>query len=192
MRHIILIGLLTLVSGTASVPGVGGRAAAVPARARVVALQDWNARGANARGQAGFPDVPPWHWAHDGVQKGQDAGILLGYPATAPELVENAVSQVYDGFAHAGTGAARAWVERFTYNRPANWPLPLQRSRIVRFALRDMRTVPHGDTATATFTAAVTTRQGQDASKMRVTLRREGEDWQVDYASLAAGSALFR
>jgi hypothetical protein len=169
MRRIILIGLLTLVSGTASVPGVGGRAAA-----------------------AGFPDVPPWHWAHDGVQKGQDAGILLGYPATAPELVENAVAQVYDGFAHAGAGAAQAWVERFTYNRPANWPQPLQASRIVRFALREMRTAIHGNTATATFTAAVTARQGQDVSKMRVTLRREGEDWQVDYASLAAGSALFR
>ena len=55
-----------------------------------------------------------------------------------------------------------------------------------------MRTAVQGDMATATFTAAVATRQGQDATKMRVTLRREGEDWQVDYASLAAGSALFR
>lgn len=169
MRHIILIGLLTLVPVTASVPGAGGRAAA-----------------------AGFPDVPPWHWAHDGVQKAQDAGTLLGYPGTAPELVENAVAQVYDGFAHAGAAAAQNWVERFTYNRPANWPHPLQPSRIVRFALRDMRTAVHGDTATTTFTAAVTTRQGQDVTKMRVTLRREGEDWRVDYASLAAGSTLFR
>ncbi len=161
--------LLWLVAGTAVVPGVGGRAAA-----------------------AAFPDVPPWHWAHDGVQKGQDTGIFVGYPATAPELVENAVAQVYDGFAHAGAAAAQTWVERFTYNRPANWPQPLQASRIVRFALRDVRASVRGDTATATFTAAVATRRGQDVTKVRVTLRREGEDWQVDYASLAAGSALFR
>ncbi len=169
MKRVVLIGVLILVSGTASVPVAGSRAAA-----------------------AGFPDMPPWHWAHDGVQKGQDAGIIVGYPATAPELVENAVFQVYDGFAHAGGAAAQTWVERFTFNRPANWPQPLQPSRVVRFALRDMRSAVRGDTATATFTAAVTTRQGTDTARMRVTLRREGEDWQVDYASLAAGSALFR
>lgn len=168
MRRIILIGSLTLVAGAASLAGVGGRAAAA------------------------FPDVPPWHWAHEGVRRGQDAGILIGYPAAAPELVQNAVFQVYDGFAHAGATAAQAWVERFTYNRPANWPQPLQRSRIVRFALRDLRTAHNTDTATATFTAAVTTPQGQDVARMRVMLRRAGEDWQVDYASLAAASALFR
>src|SRR5262249_27973981 len=117
MGRIILIGLLTLVAGAAPLPRVGGRAAA-PA----------------------FPDVPRWHWAHEGVQRGQDAGILRGYPAAAPELVQNAVFQIYDGFAHAGATAAQAWVERFTYNRPANWPQPLQRSRIMRFALRDLRT----------------------------------------------------
>ncbi len=169
MRRVILIGLLTLAAGAVSLPGEGGRAAA-----------------------AAFPDVPPWHWAHDGVQKGQDAGILIGYPAPAPELVQNSVFQVYDGFAHGGAATAQAWVERFTYNRPATWPQPLQQSRIVRFALRDLRAALNNDTATATFTATVTTRQGQDVARMRVALRRSGEDWQVDYASLAAGSALFR
>ncbi len=169
MRRAILIALLTVAEGTASLAGVGGGAAT-----------------------AGFPDVPPWHWAHDGVQKSQDAGILIGYPAIAPQLVENAVFQIYDGFAHAGEAAAQTWVERFTYDRPANWPQPLQQSRIVRFALRDVRVVVHNDTATATFAAAVTTRQGPDVTTMRVALRRAGRDWQVDYASLAAGSALFR
>ena len=192
MKRVVLIGLLAFAAGTASLPGVGACAAAVPAHARVVAWQDLNARGEHARAQAAFPDVPPWHWAHDGVQKGQDAGILLGYPATAPQLVENAVFQVYDGFAHAGAPAAQTWVERFTYNRPASWPQPLQQSRVVRFALRDVRAAVQNDSATATFTAAVTTRQGQEMTKMRVALRRTGDDWQVDYASLAAGSAIFR
>jgi hypothetical protein len=139
-----------------------------------------------------FPDVPPWHWAHDAVQKSQDTGILIGYPASDTERVENALVQVYDGFAHAGAAGAQAWVERFTYNRPANWPRSLQQSRIVRFALRDMRVVVNSDTATATFAAVVATPQGKSVTPMRVTLRRGGQDWQVDYAGLAAGNALFR
>jgi hypothetical protein len=170
MNRVILIGLLAFAAGAASLPGVGGRAAAA----------------------AAFPDVPPWHWAHDGVQKDQDAGILIGFPATAPELVQNAVFQVYDGFAHAGAASAQAWVERFTYNRPASWPQPLVQSRIVQVALQDPSAAVSNDTATARFTAVVTTRQGRDVARMRVALRRAGGDWQVDYASLAAGSALFR
>lgn len=168
-RVILIVGLLALAAGAASLLSVGDLAAAAP-----------------------FPDVPPWHWAHDGVQKDQDARILIGYPASASELVQNAVFQVYDGFAHGNAAAAQSWVERFTYNRPANWPQPLQQSRIVRFALRDLRVSLNNDTAAATFAAAVTTRQGQETVRMRVALRRAGEDWQVDYASLAAGSALFR
>lgn len=173
MRYVALIGLLAVAAGTISLPGAAGRAAA-------------------AGVLAGFPDVPPWHWAHDGVQKGQDAGILIGYPATAAELVYNAVLQVYDGFAHAGAAGAQAWVERFTYNRPASWPQPLQQSRIVQFALRDVRTTVHDDMATVTFAAAVETLRGQAVAKMRVTLRRASDGWQVDYGSLAAGSPLFR
>jgi len=169
MRRVILIGLLTIAAGATSLVGAGGAAQT-----------------------ATFPDVPPWHWAHDGVQKSQDAGVLIGYPTPTAQLVENAVFQVYDGFAHADAAAAQAWVERFTYNRPANWPQPLRRSRIAQFALRDVRVVVHNDTATATFVAGVVTRQGQDVTKMRVALRRAGQDWQVDYASLAAGSAAFR
>lgn len=168
MRHVPLIGVLAVAAATTWLSGTSRSAAAV------------------------FPDVPPWHWAHDGVQKDQDAGILIGYPATPAELVENAVFQVYNGFAHAGASGAQAWVERFTYNRPATWPRPLQQSGIAQFALRDVRVAVHESTATATFTAAVTTRRGQEVTKMRVALRRTGEDWQVDYAGLAAGSALFR
>ena len=140
---------------------------------------------------APFPDVPPWHWAHDAVQKGQDAGIVIGYPASPSQLVENSLFQVYDAFAHAGQAGAQAWAERFTYNRPAGWPQPLERSQLTQFVLRNVRVAVRDDTATATFTAAVMTRRGPAVANMRVVLRRAGDDWQVDYAGLAAGSALF-
>lgn len=168
MRRVLLIGCLAIAAATVCLSGTGRSAAAA------------------------FPDVPPWHWAHDGVQKVQDAGIVIGYPAAPAELVENAVFQIYNGFAHAGASGAQAWVERFTYNRPAAWPQPLRQSGIFQFALRDMRAAVHDSTASAAFIAAVTTRRGQEVTKMRVALRRTGDDWQVDYASLAAGSALFR
>jgi len=148
---------------------------------------------AGAVGSGGSPDVPPWHWASDAVTKDQGAGLVVGYPTAPAELAQNAITQVYDGFAHAGAKGAQEWVERFTYNRPASWPAPLARSEFGQATLSGMRVAVHDDTATAAFTAAVTTRQGRTVTtSMRVELRHIGGDWQVDYAGLAQGSALFR
>jgi len=141
----------------------------------------------------GFPDVPPWHWASDAVMKDQGAGVIVGYPAAPADLVQNAIAQLYDGFAHAGATGAQAWVERFSYNRPATWPAPLARSEFAQVTLSGMRVAVHDDTATAVFTAAVTTRRGPTVTTpMRVELRYNGADWQVDYAGLASGSSFFR
>jgi hypothetical protein len=140
-----------------------------------------------------FPDVPPWHWAHDAVQQDQDAGLFVGYPSTPAELAANSVMQVYDGFAHASAPGAQEWVERFTYNRPSGWPAPLQRSQVRRFTLSGMAVTVSQDAGTAAFAAAVTMRDGRTATtSMRVPVRFNGQDWQVDYAALAAASAIFR
>jgi hypothetical protein len=147
---------------------------------------------AAAAGSTPFPDVPPWHWASDAVIVDQGAGLLVGYPAAPVELAQNTIAQVYDGFAHSGARGAQAWVERFTYNRPASWPAPLQRSEIAQFTLNGMRLSVRDDTATAVFVAAVTTRQGRAVTTpMRVELRFDGQDWQVDYAGLASESSFF-
>src|SRR5207245_9368888 len=127
-----------------------------------------------------FPDVPPWHWAYDSLTKVHDAGIVIGYPAAPGALVETSITQVYDAFAHAAAPGAQAWAERFTYNRPADWPAPFLRARLTGFSLSRMRPVITGETAVATFDATVTTRDGRSLSApMRVQLRRTGEDWQV-------------
>jgi hypothetical protein len=142
---------------------------------------------------AGFPDVPPWHWAYDAVTRDQDAGVIVGYPASPGALIENAVTQVYDGFAHASATGAQAWVERFSYNLPQDWPSPFQRSQIVAFSFTGMRVSTNGNTAEAAFTTIVGTRGGQaSTARMRVGLHFNGLDWQVDYAALARASALFR
>jgi len=140
-----------------------------------------------------FPDVPPWHWAYNGIEKDRAAGLFEGYPAGPIELAANAVTQVYDGFVHSGAAGAQTWVERFTFNRPPTWPEPLQRSQILRFSLTGMRVRAGGDTAVVTFTATVTTRRAQTVTTpMRAALRYDGQNWQVDFASLASGSSLFR
>ena len=142
---------------------------------------------------APFPDVPPWHWGYDSVQKAHEAGIILGYPSAPGALAENSLVQVYDAFAHASAPGAQQWAERFTYNRPADWPAPLARAQVAAFSLTRLHAVVSGETAVATFTATVTTRGGRTISTpMRVPLRRDGEDWQADYARLAQGSPLFR
>ena len=150
--------------------------------------------GAAARPPAPpFPDVPPWHWAYQGLVSDARAGLLVGYPAAPAELVGNAITQVYDGFAHAHAPEARAWVERFTFNRPADWPGPLERSQVIAFSIRGVTPRIAGDAATASFTAQVTMGTGQIASTpMHITLRRIDRDWKIDYATLAGGSALFR
>ena len=148
---------------------------------------------APASAAAPFPDVPPWHWAHDSVQFDQAAGLVVGYPASPAELAANAVRQVYEGFAHAGSPGAQEWIERFTFNRPPGWPAPLTRAQLLRVALSGMAVVVRQDASTATFTAAVTMRDGRSTTApMRVGMRFNGQDWQVDYADLAAASPMFR
>lgn len=142
---------------------------------------------------APFPDVPPWHWAYQGLVRDAQAGLLVGYPTAAAQLVENTLTQVYDGFVHSRAPEARTWVERFTYNRPASWPRPLERSSLARFSLTGVTPAIAGDAATAAFNAQVTTRTGETTTaRMRVGLRLLDGDWKIDYATLERGSALFR
>jgi len=142
---------------------------------------------------APFPDVPPWHWAYDAVTRIHDAGLVQGYPSSPTELIETSITQVYDGFAHAAAPGAQEWVERFTYDRSAAWPAPFRRGEVAAFLLTGIRPTVNGDTAVATFHASVTLRGGSEQSaSMRVALRFNGDDWQVDYATLAQASPLFR
>lgn len=140
-----------------------------------------------------FPDVPPWHWAYQGLASDARAGLFVGYPASPADLVANSLTQVFDGFAHARTPEARAWVERFTYNRPASWPQPFERSTVARFSLGGVASTIAGDATTATFRATITTVAGRTTvTPMRAGLRLIDGDWKVDYATLAEGSTLFR
>lgn len=149
--------------------------------------------GGAAATAAPFPDVPPWHWAYDAITKDQAAGLIIGYPAPPTELIENSLTQVYDSFVHSGAKGAQGWAERFTYNRPASWPAPLTHSVIAAFLFSGMQVAVSGGTATAQFSATVTTRDGKTAtSPMRVQLRLNGQDWQVDYSTLSANSPAFR
>lgn len=146
-----------------------------------------------AAGAASFPDVPPWHWAYDAITRDAAAGLIVGYPVAPAELIENSLTQVYDGFVHSGARGAQGWVERFTYNRPADWPAPFARAQVAAFLLSGMRIAISGDVATAQFSAAVTSRDGKTStSQMRVQLRHNTPDWQVDYATLSAAGPVFR
>ena len=104
------------------------------------------------------------------------------------------MTQVYDGFVHAAATGAQAWVERFTYNRPADWPAPLRRAQIVAFDLAEMHIVVQGDAATATFIANVRPHPGAVAitRPIHAQLRYNGQGWQVDYATLASADPTFR
>jgi len=150
--------------------------------------------GAAARGQAPSPfvDVPPWHWAFDAVQQGASVGIFTGYPTADRELVANAVTQTYEAFTHPAHAAAQAWAEWFVFNTPAEWPRPLQRSRLVRFALSDLGVRVNGGGAVTTFTATVTVRANGGTSIIRSPVEARAEKdaagrWRIDYASLASG-----
>ena len=136
-----------------------------------------------------FPDVPPWHWAYDSLIQVRDAGIVIGYPAAPGELIEISITQAYDAFTHTGARGAQAWAERFTYNRPADWPAPFLRAHLTGFSLSRLQTRVSGEVASAVFDATVTTRDGRSLSApMRVQLRLRDGDWQVDYATLRAGA----
>lgn len=136
-------------------------------------------------------DVPPWNWAYQAVVFDQGQGLVNGYPAGPKALAANSIAQVYAGLAHADAAGAQAWIERFTYDRPADWPAPLERSTLASFSFEDMRIALAGTRATAAFTARLTTRAGMRISKkVRVPLRLKGSVWQVDYTDLAARSSL--
>lgn len=147
-----------------------------------------------------FDDVPPWHWAFDGVQKAATARVVIGYPRTDREAAINAVTQVYEAFANPTHPSARSWAERFVTNVPQAWPVPLQRSSLQTFRLEAVRAVIAGDRGTVSFAAAIAQRPTgggpavESRARMRVEVQRDGEGrWRVNYADLAAGQpAVFR
>lgn len=147
---------------------------------------------ASAQG-SGFDDVPPWHWAFDAVQRLGTAGIFVGYPTDERERALNAVTQVYDAFAHATHRAASVWAERFLVNLPANWPQPLERSTLVTFRLENPRIDTSGGTMVVSYVALVSLRSsaGRVASSraaVRAELQRDADGrLRVNYTSLAAG-----
>src|SRR2546427_6203580 len=145
-----------------------------------------------AQGPSAFVDVPPWHWAFEAVQQGATAGIFSGYPTDDSELVANALVQVYEAFAHAGHPGAQGWAEWFLTNTPSQWPQPLQRSRLLTFALEDVRVRVSGDHARATFVAAVTVGTGGGQSTLPSPIPAQAEKdgarhWRIDYTAPAAG-----
>lgn len=150
------------------------------------------ALGTGARAQSTFVDVAPWHWAFDAVQQGASLGIFAGYPTNDLEHVANAVTQVYEAFAHAGHPAAQGWAERFLINTPAGWPEPLRRSRLARFTLGELGVRVAGDQAVATFVAAATVRVNGGTSTIRSpmqlrVLKDDAGHWRIDYTTLTAG-----
>lgn len=164
----------------------------------VLALVGLTSAAAFGQTPSAFVDVPPWHWAFDAVQQGAAAGIFTGYPTSDQELVANALLQVYDAFAHAGHPSARGWAEWFLINTPSGWPQPLQRSRLVRYALENVQVRVSGDRATVTFVAAVAVRTDGEVSSARTAAEAQAEKtgsghWRIDYATLVSGQPqLFR
>lgn len=151
-----------------------------------------------AQAPSPFVDVPPWHWAFDAVQQGAAEGIFTGYPTNDRDLVANALLQIYEAFAHPGHPSAQEWAEWFLTNTPSGWPQPLQRSRLVRYALENVQVRVSGDRATVTFVAAVTVRADGGPSSVRVPVETRAEKdgsghWRIDYATLASAQPqLFR
>lgn len=138
-----------------------------------------------------FIDVAPWHWASDAIERGAAGGVFKGYTADDRERAANAVTQVYDAFAHASHPRAREWAERFLTNLPATWAAPMERSRVVSFSLENVRVEIRGDRGIVTYMATVGQQQpGPSATRtpMRVEVRKNGEGaWRVNYADLATG-----
>jgi hypothetical protein len=150
----------------------------------------WVPAPTQAQAPSPFVDVPPWHWAFDGIQQGVEAGIFTGYPTSDSEHVANALAQVYEAFAHPGHPAAQAWAEWFLTNTPEAWPQPLRSSRLVRFTLEGVRVRVQGDRAAATGVVIATLRRDGGTATDRATLGVEaakdrGGRWRIDYASLA-------
>jgi len=142
-----------------------------------------------------FEDVPPWHWAFAAVRSLAERGVVQGFPKNHPELAGNAVTQVYEAFAHATHTSARGWAESFLTNLPSDWPRPLERSRVTGYCITDREVRLQGARGTVTYLAVVNLR-GANAVSGRVTVtvvRDEAGRWRVDYATLAAAQpAIFR
>lgn len=142
-----------------------------------------------------FEDVPPWHWAFEAVRSLAEKGVVQGFPKNHPELAGNAVTQVYEAFAHATHTSARGWAESFLTNLPPDWPQPLERSRVTGYGITDREVRLQGARGTVTYLAVVNLRGAQAVSgPVTVTVVRDAAGrWRVDYATLAAGQpAIFR
>ncbi|HXF82120.1 MAG TPA: S-layer homology domain-containing protein [bacterium] len=141
-----------------------------------------------------FEDVPPWHWAFDAVAQLARAGIIQGYPRDDRELARNALTQVYDAFAHPSHPAARAWAEAFLTNLPAPWPAPLERSVLTAYRLSVQQVRLRGTRGAVDVLAVAVLRGGTLRTRFTAAVvRDEGGRWRVDYASLAAAQPqLFR
>ncbi len=152
------------------------------------------AAGASAQGQegpVGFDDVPPWHWAYDSLQRLGAAGIMIGYPTSDRDRAINAVTQIYDAFAHAAHPDARFWAERFLITLPPTWPQPLQRSSLLSFRLENalVESVPQGAVVSLVATVTLRTPGGTASSRVavRAELRRDPDGrLRVSYATLVA------
>ncbi len=159
-----------------------------------------SAPGIPAAAQEGgaFDDVPPWHWAYDAVQRLGAVGIMVGYPRTDRDRALNALTQIYDAFAHAAHPAARAWAERFLANLPANWPQPLARSPLLSFRLETGRVEAGAQGFVVSAIAAVTAPAAGELAGSRTAVRVEVQRdpdgrLRVNYATLAASQPqLFR
>lgn len=143
-------------------------------------------------------DVPPWHWAHDAVDKLVAAGIIVGFPPNDRDLTINAVTQVYDAFVHASHPDAQAWAERFLTNLPAAWPQPLRRSALLRYRLEQFSTRLAQGKGTVSLVAVTVTRAGATSATTRTRVQAGVEQdpdgrWRVNYTSLvAAQPEIFR
>lgn len=150
-----------------------------------------------AAGQAlsPFEDVPPWHWAYQAVRTLAEKGIVQGFPKNQSELAGNAVTQVYEAFAHASHASARGWAELFLTNLPSDWPRSLERSRVTGYGITDRVVRLQGTRGTVTYLAVVNLRDARAFSgRVTVTVVRDDTGrWRVDYPTLAAAQpAVFR
>lgn len=141
-----------------------------------------------------FDDVPPWHWARAAIDHLVAGGIIVGFPPNDRDLVLNAVTQVYESFAHASHPEAQAWAERFLTKLPANWPQPLQRSPLLRVRLEQFGTRLAQGKGSVLFVAVTATRSGTARARVQASVEQDPDGrWRVNYTSLAAAQpGLFR
>ncbi|WP_051195664.1 S-layer homology domain-containing protein [Meiothermus rufus] len=95
-----------------------------------------------------FVDVPPCHWAAEAVRVLAARGLFQGYPATARELAENALRQVFEGLRCGET----SWSLEFLEGAPPSFGAA---PRIDGFELRGLQTRLSGDRGTIAFEVVV-------------------------------------